>query len=95
MPVTKKDVEMVAELARLSFTEKEKEELKNELNGGDTEAIKQKMEQLNKKLHEASTKLYEKAQKEEKQAKDHEIDKNGHKKDKVVDAEVVNDKEEN
>ena len=32
MAVTKKDVEMVAELARLSFTEKEKEELMGTLN---------------------------------------------------------------
>ena len=90
-----KEFEGKIDEADIKEIKKEKEELKNELNGGDTEAIKQKMEQLNKKLHEASTKLYEKAQKEEKQAKDHEIDKNGHKKDKVVDAEVVNNNEEN
>ena len=69
---------------------KEKDDLKKMLADGDTEQIKLQMEKLNKKLHDASTKLYQKAQKEEKQAKDHEVEKNG-KKDKVVDAEVVDE----
>ncbi len=73
--------------------QKEKEELKKKLKDGDTEDIKLAMENLNKKLHEASTKLYQKAQKEEKQAKDHEVEKDNKKKgkDKVVDAEVVDE----
>ncbi len=80
---------------KLADIEREKNELKDLIKANDTEKLKKKMDDLNKQLHEMSSKLYQEAMKQENESKEHEIKgKKGKGKDKVVDAEVINDKEE-
>ena len=73
--------------------EREKNELKDLIKNNETERLKNKIEEVNKKIHEISTKMYQEAMQQEKKADEGEIDKKGKKKDKVVDAEVIDDDE--
>ncbi len=72
--------------------EKDKNELKDLIKNNETEKLKNKVEDINKRLHEVSTKMYQEAMKNEEAAKDGEVE-GKNKKDKVVDAEIVDDKE--
>ena len=79
----KLDKEKIAEI------EKEKNELKDLIKNNEVEKLKKKMEEINKAIHELSTKMYQEAMKQEKEAKEGEVEGKKKKKDKVVDAEVV------
>jgi len=76
---------------KLVEIEKDKNELKDLIKNNDIERLKVKMDDLNKKIHEMSTNMYQEAMKQEKEAKDGEVKG---KKDNVVDAEIVDDKED-
>ena len=86
-----KDAGSKVDKTQLADIERDKNELKDLIKNNETGMLKRKMEDVNKKLHEMSAKLYQEAMKQEEKAKDHEV--SGKKKDKVVDAEVINDEE--
>ncbi len=79
---------------KIAEIEKEKNELKDLIKAEDTENLKKKMDDINTKIHEISTKMYEEAMKKESAAKEGEIPKQGKKKEKVVDAEVIDDEDD-
>ncbi|MEK6947603.1 MAG: molecular chaperone DnaK [Nanoarchaeota archaeon] len=86
-----KDAGSKVDKTQLVDIERDKNELKDLIKNNETGMLRRKMEDVNKKLHEMSAKLYQEAMKQEEKAKDHEV--GGKKKDKVVDAEVINDEE--
>ncbi|HLC86325.1 MAG TPA: molecular chaperone DnaK [Candidatus Nanoarchaeia archaeon] len=91
---TVKDLGEKLEKEKLAEVEREKNELKDLIKANDTTKLKKKMDELNKLVHEMSSKMYQEAMKQEKEAKDHEVKKdNKEKKDKVVDAEVIDDED--
>ena len=87
----KLDKEQIAEI------EKEKNELKDLIKNNETEKLKKKIEEINKKIHEVSTKMYQEAMKQEKESKEGEVEEAKYKKkkkEKVVDAEIIDDEDD-
>ncbi|MBS3167968.1 molecular chaperone DnaK [Candidatus Woesearchaeota archaeon] len=81
---------------KISEIEKEKNEIRDLIKNKEIDKLKKKIDEINTKIHEMSTKMYQDAMKQEKEAKDGEIkkDKKNGGKEKVVDAEIVDDEED-
>ena len=74
--------------------EKEINELKETIKENNTEKIKKKLEEVNKVAQEIGTKMYQEAMKEQQEKAKPENKKESKGKEDVVDAEVVDEKEE-
>jgi molecular chaperone DnaK len=74
--------------------EKEINELKETIKENNTEKIKKKLEEVNKVAQEIGTKMYQEAMKEQQEKAKTENKKESKGKEDVVDAEVVDEKEE-
>ncbi len=77
---------------QIAEIEIEKNELKDMIKNNETDRLKKKIDEINKKIHDISTKMYQEAMKQEEQSKEGEVEKKN--KDKVVDAEVVDDEDD-